>query len=454
MLSSHLSLLANQWHSIRGACCPRAALIHVLEQHWNHKLPASLSRQLSSKTSPAKNDSQNEGVFTGLLSTVRHFNNGISRLKSDLFISMYIRDAEETRLHLDRKIRQEREVREQNTFVDKEECPKMMNRREQWLSKHLNPATTRKSARHLVQTSKDLRTTMPTVLGFLLIPVFGYAFLALGVLFPKVLLSRQFHTVEQKKDFAMDDYAFRRGWFGSLADNFWGSFMRIPKFVSAGEKSLGASNDDDLIFEDVDASGPVLNDASTMQLYNLCHKLLFLDTTQSSNAFSNIPISHLHSPSLAYNVNSILPLPAALSSGVLQTCFPRKLLESKLRTVAEDTIVDDATLIEEGHLEHGCTNLTGEEIMAACLARGLPVGRFAREASIGVEDQISSMRKLLTNHLKIMYAAMMIRETMSVDGHQLMTGGVGLGSKRDLVRDHALQLLVLHLPAIRYKGKK
>lgn len=142
-------------------------------EYWQHKSPASLSRALSTKASPtAANDSKDEGVFTALLSTIRHFNAGLSRLKSDFLISLHIRAANETRLHLDRKIRKDRELREQSDVEKKDECPQMTNRRERWLNKHLNRNTNRRSARHVVQTGKDLQTTLPTVLGFL-IPVAG-----------------------------------------------------------------------------------------------------------------------------------------------------------------------------------------------------------------------------------------------------------------------------------------
>jgi hypothetical protein len=40
--------------------------------------------------------------------------------------------------------------------------------------------------------------------------------------------------------------------------------------------------------------------------------------------------------------------------------------------------------------------------MNSCVARGLPVGRLAKDVSEGVTDEATGMRRLLTNHLKMM----------------------------------------------------
>jgi hypothetical protein len=43
--------------------------------------------------------------------------------------------------------------------------------------------------------------------------------------------------------------------------------------------------------------------------------------------------------------------PTAVSSELMQICFPRTFIESRLGFLAEDIIVvDDVTLIKEGHL--------------------------------------------------------------------------------------------------------
>jgi hypothetical protein len=438
-------MIVGKWSAIRGFHSSRP--VTTCQPFWMRVLYHPLST--STKPAVPNEDSQNEGVFTALISTVRHFNGGLSRLKADFLTSLHIRDAEDTKLHLDRKIRKELESREGKLYmVERDDCPTIVDRRKRWLVKHMPVPTSRRSARHLVQTTKDLQTTLPTVLGFL-IPVFGYTFLALGVMFPKVLLSRQFHTDEQKRKFALDEYGFRMSSFGSLESYFWGSFMMRPRVMQS--TSTSAEVEGTLTFEDVDAAGPIFDESSMQHLYNLCHKLLPAGAPKSTNAFSNLPTSHLHSLALACNLPSILPLPTAVSSELMQVCFPRAFIESRLGFLAEDIIVDDVTLIKEGYLDNGCATLTGDEVMNSCVARGLPVGRLAKDVSAGIDDEATGMRRLLTNHLKMMREVMMVRETFSVDGQQLSTSGSnGLCSTRELVRDSALQLLVLHLPAIRH----
>jgi hypothetical protein len=217
----------------------------------------------------------------------------------------------------------------------------------------------------------------------------------------------------------------------------------------------GKTRNEVVSFIEVDAAGPVLDEPSMIHVYDLCYKLIFHDGASNHSydnisAFSNLPISHLHSISLACNLSSIFPLPAVVSSALLQYCVPRAFLESRLTHLAEDIIADDATLLEEGHLEAGCVGMTEEEVLDACLTRGLPVGRFARNMSGEAIGEIQCMRTLLTNHLNMTRGVMMYRDKCSMEERQLLTGRDGVRSKSSLVRDVALHLLVLQLPAIRY----
>lgn len=440
--SSRMSLWTGQHRiSLRVAytSCPEAA-VSILRKYrpqathsnaiFNH---ASQFRLLSTS------NEEEGGVFTKVLSTVRHFNHGLSRLQSDFLTSLHIQEAIETRLHLDRKRHREYEARRHSDKPQSpvEQCAKLVNRRQKWLTKHIPFKPTRREERHVIQVSKDLQTTLPTVLGFL-IPVAGYSFLVLGLLFPKFLLSRQFHNDKQRREFAMDEFSFRRGWYEEVDMNFWGSFMRSPPKVMRETMRLNAMNDI-LSFNNIDAAGPVWNQRSLLYLYELCNNLLA--SGDSQDAFSNIPISHLHSLALAYNISSILPLPSSLSAELLQYFFPRLFLQSRLTAIAEDIIMDDVTLIKE-HLNEGCASLTIDEVTAACLARGLPIGRFASDQSTNRTYEVANMRRMLINHLMMMQS--LFRESFALDG-----GDRGL-SKRSLVRDHALQLLVLHLPSIRH----
>ncbi|KAL7483180.1 hypothetical protein ACHAW6_008842 [Cyclotella cf. meneghiniana] len=442
--SKNSTAILIRWHSGPTNLSNAASTEKLLSQSPTH-----------TKFSCPPKPNEEAGVLSQLLSTIQHFNDGISRLKSDCLISLRIREAEATRIHLDRKIRRERERREGRNADDNNdgECTSFSERRKKWLAKHLPRRTTRRSNRHLHQTQRDLRTTLPTVLGFALLPGVGYAFLFMGIMFPRFLLSRQFHTKDQRREFGMEEYRDRRRWFQKLASDFWGSFMiECPRLVFCEPEK---TSNEVLSFMEMDAAGPVLDEPSMIHIYDLCYKLIFHDGASNHSyvnisAFSNLPISHLHSISLACNLSSIFPLPAVASSALLQFCVPRAFLESILTHLAEDIIADDATLLEEGHLEAGCVDMTEEEVLDACLTRGLPVGRFARNLSGEAIREIQCMRTLLTNHLNMMRGVMMYRDKCSMEEQQLLSGRDGLRSKNSLVRDVAIHLLVLQLPAIRY----
>ncbi|KAL3781779.1 hypothetical protein HJC23_009209 [Cyclotella cryptica] len=436
----------------------------LIRWHSSHPNPPNASSptepvsQIPSQTTvrSPRNANEEAGILSQLLSTIQHFNNGISRLKSDVRTSHLIREAEATRIQLHRKILREREQREGRNADDiyDVECTSFAERRKKWLEKHLPRKTIRRSNRHLHQTQRDLRTTLPTVLGFIVLPGVGYGFLFMGIMFPRFLLSRQFHTREQRKEFAMEEYKERRRWFERLAGDFWGSFMRAcPQLVFCEHAK---KRDEVLSLISVDAAGPVLDEPSMIHIYDLCYKLIYRDEASphsrvNTSAFSTLPISHLHSISLACNLSSIFPLPAVASSALLQFCVPRPFLESRLTHLVEDIIADDATLLEEGHCEAGCDGMTDEEVLDACLSRGLPVARFARDTSGEAMGEIQCMRTLLTNHLKMMSGVMKYRGECSVREQQLFPAKDGVCSKSSLVRDVALHVLVLHLPAIRYQ---
>ena len=83
------------------------------------------------------------------------------------------------------------------------------------------------------------------------------------------------------------------------------------------------------------------------------------------------------------------------------------------------------------------------------------MGRFAKMAHTqggrnnadGKKGEVEVMREVLTNHLQMMKSIMVIP---SVDSPSATVNRAILRSKGELVRDARLQLLILHLPAIRY----
>lgn len=391
------------------------------------------------------------------LNTVQRFKIGLSSLKVDFLTSLHIQQAEITRQHLLRRSRRDYELHRKKlrsherhgihivdcqsgkevAFFPSTQFTYPSQQQQQQQQRHVNHQTggnylsTRRPQEHLRQISRDLQTTLPTVMAFLVLPGVGYAFLLLGMLFPRVLLSRQFHTRKQRWDFATIEYSDRIRWFDKLSGDFWGSCMICMPSLS---------------YLQMDAAGPVFNGQSMQTIYDLVENN-FMNHQQKnsirSSSIDHLQSTHLHNLALSNNLAASILLPFHLGSTLLQFCLPSIYLRQKLQTLAEDIIMDDAALIEEGQLDSQCGNMTEEEVLDACWLRGLPIGRFATmhsgaDASVHIREttEIEEMRKTLSNQLQMMNAVMRRRE------------------KGELVRDTTLQLLVLHLPAIRRSMKQ
>lgn len=417
-----------------------------------------------------------DGVFAmnKLISTVNLFKKGLSKLKVDFLNSLHIQEAQLSRLHLERRIRRDYEKRRQMLRMHQRHGIHLVDRQGREVAflpstlysiptqKHNSSPTDhplltalssrrRRPQQHVRQMSRDLQTTLPTVAAFLFIPFAGYSFLFLGMVFPRLLLSRQFHTRNQRWEFATKEFSFRRQWFERLNSDYWGSCMRnMPELVlyqdtgrEEGEllQSLVKQNNskdiplylEPLSYIRMDSAGPVFSRQSMLTLYHLLQ--CSGGNTSESPSISNLQPSHLHSLALSNNLASTMLLPSSLSPLFLQTFLPYVYLQQRLTTLAEDIIMDDISLIEEGQLDNECIDMTEEEVLDSCWLRGLPVGRFATNMNMmdSEGETVQSMRKVLTHHLQMM-------------DHVF---GTSLHSK--LVRDTTLQLLVLHLPAIRYR---
>eukprot|EP00985_Skeletonema_marinoi_P006974 scaffold3046_cov102-Skeletonema_marinoi.AAC.2 len=439
--------------------------VRLLQEQQNSTSPVIqlyAARELTTSGSTIK-DAVPTNPFSRFLSIVRTFNVGLGKLKIDFFTSLYIREAEDTRLFLQRKIRlqheqhrkklrlhekhgihvvvQEGSEKREVAFIPSNVHSLAANNDgnvdhtlypEQKFYVSSNYLSTRRPQEQLRQISRDLQVTLPTVAAFVFIPMVGYSFLLLGMMFPRLLLSRQFHTKEQRWHFATKEFGERRGYFDRLNTDFWGSCMRsMPGLALAdGNTKKNIIQQDSipqflepLTYHEMDAGGPVLSESSIDLLYNL---LVGTHTTASISTLQN---THIHSLALVNNLAAPLLLPSSLSPLFLQTCLPSRYLQSKLTTLAEDIIMDDAALIEERQLDIKCGGMTEEEILDACWMRGLPVGRFATRTISKVDEggeNVQTMRSILTNHLQMMQYA-----------HR----SVGNHSRSELVRDEALHLL-------------
>lgn len=333
----------------------------------------------------------------------------------------------------------------------------------------------------------------------MLVPFVGYAFVFLGMAFPRLLLSRQFHTEEQRYDFGMLEYRRRLTWYDELSSrDFWGwSTTNVPESAHArgdydgtagnrGVMRTGPPRLDSLTYLDMDAAGPVFDDDSMHTLYDLIRRNVGRESNDgiggefaASAAMRHLQSSHLHHLSLSNNIGPRMLLPRTLVPCFLRTCMPRTYLERKLATLAEDVILDDAALIEEGRHSPSigddggqyCVGLTDTEVFDACWIRGLPIGRFATadDRDVDDDDRVAgdeggndrvnvATRRVLANHLRMMEAVMSVRRgpTTTKTDNVVPEGDEGSASTDplrpmgELVRDKTLHLLVLHLPAIRY----
>jgi hypothetical protein len=269
----------------------------------------------------------------------------------------------------------------------------------------------------------------------------------------------------------MEEYGFRRVWFVSLIQNDDETTTNNngPSLLSSSGLCKDIQNkmmkiDDQqqiLPMMMMDVAGPIYNKSSMQVLYKCIH-----DTKLSINTLSR---NHLVNLALANNLSSSLLLPSSIAPSFVKSCVPSIYLVRKLTTLAEDIIMDDIAMIDEGYHNcyyhnhddgdnYYCVGMTDIEVFEACYIRGLPIGRFATaydgiKGNNSKEGEGLATRKLLAHYLQMM-DMIMNQQTKSDDddddGKVVSSSSGSSVSKGELVRDSALQLMVLHIHAIRY----
>ena len=406
---------------------------------------------------------------------VSRFTVGLSRLMDDVMSYRHIQEATLTRATLDRKIQRDAQMRRQRLRLRRNERHgiRVVGARD---GKELmflpsdnyryprrsrgKTSTTRDTSRdwtsrrrpqeHLRQLARGLNVTAPTVF-VSMAPFVGYGFIVMGMLFPRLLLSRQFHTKGQRDEFAMEEYGQRVRHYGRLNGAFWGSCMRSMPRLRVAEDENRQETDaclpsylEPFGYTTRDAAGPVFDRCTMQTLYRLM--ISINPDGRRSAAVRCLSTGHLESLALANNMLSALPF----------SLVPTFYVRSKLETLAEDILMDDAALIEEMRGDGLCGGMADDEVLDACWLRGLPVGRFVNVGGSvrpGIhqrEDEIREMRIALSNHLSMMKVLMTEYRPLSADDTQ---SSPEIRSRGALVRDDALKLLALHLPAIRFSMK-
>jgi hypothetical protein len=248
----------------------------------------------------------------------------------------------------------------------------------------------------------DLRKVGPVVLLWIP-PGIGYIAMFLVVLAPRQALSRQFYSGYEQELYASIEYRQCKSHFHALAEHVFGSVM-------VNVHSL------DIPVQGQDAAGPILD---PIPYYSV-----FSDATESVDArlpagklahLETYPREHLISLALANGLYQSFPDPL---SRLFAACCP--WLRGEVRRIANLVATDDKLLLEEAYDSNGCESMTDQEVLDACLMRGLPV-----------TVSYAEMRLCLTNHLTMIKA---LRESLP----------------KPHTTPEGLKLLTLHLSALRY----
>lgn len=257
---------------------------------------------------------------------------------------------------------------------------------------------------------EDLRKVIPVV-ALWAVPFIGTGLVAIAVLAPRQSLSRQFLNPYQKQLYAAIEYRQCQSHFHTLGGYVFNSVMISAKRINIS-----------LLEED--AAGPVLD---LMPFYAVFADELpeneaknFILPVGKLASLDSYPREHLISLALANGLYQHLP--EFLSTLAARLC---PWLRYEIRRIGTDITTDDKLLLEEAYDSNGCYSMTDEEVINACLMRGLPV-------TVSHDE----MRVCLTNHLTMIRA---LKERVPSEEHKPSQG---------------LKLLTMHLASIRYYLRK
>jgi hypothetical protein len=255
----------------------------------------------------------------------------------------------------------------------------------------------RRQAEQQRMVLQDLRIAVPLVLLWIP-PIIGYVPLLMAMVSPRQWMSRQFFNDYEKLRNASIEVSQRRRYYSELAVHAWAS-MGLLETKHAPIKSQG------------DLAGPVLD---LVPLYR-----------RFEGGFDLKSISRQHLVRLALVSGYLQRFPSILSEPVVSTLLPSAWLCSEIEHHANQVTKDDELLIQEGYgnvlvAATGAPMMTNDEILEACLIRGLPIS-----------TSIVVMREHLTTYLAMMKG---LREQLP------------LGKKRS----GAFPIFALHVTALRY----
>jgi len=339
---------------------------------------------------------RNSSSFSKSWEMFRSFPDGAKQLYYDCLTYQYINDASKNKHSSWQNIK---------TIQDKDKATKRWTKLPHL---HVNdhsigyiPRRQKEQQRRLI---KDLLSCAPVVTLWGIIPVFGNAFVVLGIIFPRLLLSRHFYNEEKMLLFLELEYIQKLVHYEKLASIIFTSNNFDLKSHAKSINSMG------------DAAGLLLTEGDDL--------FKIIDYKQGDNSISLNTLSREHLLQLSL-ATGIFKFTNHLNAFMVKI-LPLQLVKYFLKKNAKEIINDDAHLIREQLGMFACHMLTDEEVLVACAMRGLPTTR---------NISIQQMRECLSNYLKLM--------------EDLDTASKS-GDVEDSISMEALELFVLHMQPIRY----
>ena len=204
----------------------------------------------------------------------------------------------------------------------------------------------RRQQEQVRMTLADVRVVTPTVLLWIP-PIIGFLPLFLAIFTPRQVLSRQFFNTYERQEFAVLESNQRH--------------QSISQLQSYLPTTTTTTSSMDSIYRSFPWSSLV--DCSAL---------------------------HLRTLALATGYAQRFPLVWAQTAVRLS---PPALLRNEIGRVARQVYTDDTLLLEESYHTYGCEGMTDDELLEACLLRGIPIAS---------PNNYPQLQKAMTQHLRVM----------------------------------------------------